>query len=80
MGQFFSCVSAMAHPAVKIPLAYLFSKMIKCNVKGATYILYTIIFQWWFKNYSNLYIRFFYMWLLHYYSYDFITTGELISR
>ena len=46
VGQFFSCVATMDHPATKMPLAYLFSKMIKYNVKGATYILYTIIFKY----------------------------------
>ena len=53
VGQFFSCVATMDHPATKMPLAYLFSKMIKYNVKGTTYILYTIIFK---SLYCNMHL------------------------
>ena len=42
MGQFFYCVGAMARPAVKMPLTYLFREMIKRSVTGTAY-LYTYI-------------------------------------
>ena len=53
VGHFFFFVGTMTRSTVKMPLAYLFSKMIKCNVKGTTYILYTIIFK---SLYCNMHL------------------------
>ena len=63
MGQFFSCVGAMARPATnffscvgtrarlaaKMPWVYFFGKMIKYKVKGTIYFLHAVILKYFVK-------------------------------
>ena len=46
MPFFFSCVGTMAHPAAKMPWAYLSSQINRYSVKGTIYILYIIIIKY----------------------------------